>query len=144
MDGNDFIAFAGRLAANPHFGPAEYRSASSRAYYGAYHLALVLLRQLSISPPNDRKKSQHEWVKELFLGCQAKEFKVLGRLLGDAHTARIRADYRLDFPKADERNTALTSVERAEQIRLDLQRFSDPDHMETSRQQLDVAQRNLR
>lgn len=40
MTGSDLIALASHLVANTAFGNAEarYRSAISRAYYGAFHL----------------------------------------------------------------------------------------------------------
>ena len=37
MNGDDFIQLAGKLATSAD--PASLRSAASRAYYGAFHLA---------------------------------------------------------------------------------------------------------
>jgi hypothetical protein len=45
MDGSAFIVFASRLAVATASGPAGYRSAVSRAYYGAFHLARELLQE---------------------------------------------------------------------------------------------------
>jgi hypothetical protein len=51
MTGDDFIAFSGKLAANPAAGEAGFRSASSRAYYGAFHLAMAFLAEIGTPVP---------------------------------------------------------------------------------------------
>jgi hypothetical protein len=50
MDGNDFIALAGKLAVAPAAGEATYRTVVSRAYYGAFHLARSFLVELGFVP----------------------------------------------------------------------------------------------
>ena len=40
MDGHEFISLAGKLAASANAGEAAYRTAVSRAYYGAFHAAM--------------------------------------------------------------------------------------------------------
>jgi len=50
MDGSDFIALAGKLAAGPAAGEATYRTAVSRAYYGAFHIARSFLAELGLQP----------------------------------------------------------------------------------------------
>lgn len=46
MTGDDFIQFAGKIAVLPSSDAAALRTAVSRAYYGAFHLAKELLRDL--------------------------------------------------------------------------------------------------
>lgn len=45
MSGEEYIALAGRLVASTALGSPEarFRTAASRAYYGAYHLAVAVL-----------------------------------------------------------------------------------------------------
>jgi hypothetical protein len=49
MTGDDLIFLASNLTANSALGNAEcrYRSAISRAYYGAYHLIVSFLKELA-------------------------------------------------------------------------------------------------
>ena len=46
MDGTEFIALAGKLVAVPAADEATYRTAISRAYYGAFHVARSFLVEL--------------------------------------------------------------------------------------------------
>ena len=48
--GDDFIALAGRLASSSNADPVALRTAISRAYYGAYHLAYQFLTGLAVAP----------------------------------------------------------------------------------------------
>lgn len=43
IKGEQFLEVAGKLAARPTASEAEQRSAISRAYYGAFHLARAFL-----------------------------------------------------------------------------------------------------
>lgn len=51
IDGQAFIHLAGRLAASAAADEAAGRSAVSRAYYGAFHLAVAFLGDLGIVFP---------------------------------------------------------------------------------------------
>ena len=53
MKGEDFIALAGKLAASQSDSEAAYRTATSHAYYGAFHAARALLATLQVRVPTD-------------------------------------------------------------------------------------------
>ena len=44
----EFLNYADQIAKNNSLGPAEYRSAVSRAYYAVYHSAQAFLRAVKI------------------------------------------------------------------------------------------------
>lgn len=51
MNPDDFVSLAGKLAANANADEATYRTAVSRAYYGAFHLAAAFLAELGFVAP---------------------------------------------------------------------------------------------
>jgi hypothetical protein len=74
----EFISLASRLAAS---GPVEYRSATSREYYGAYltarrfveHEVGVACRHVTLG--------DHEMLQRLMINCGVDEANEVGRLL---------------------------------------------------------------
>src|SRR5689334_15946755 len=104
MNGTDFIQFAGRLAARPHEPAVVYRTAASRAYYGAFHLAQDLLVQLGFVP--SRLDNAHVFVQHLLIGSGHVGAASAGRLLENLHGSRLKADYDLAFEPADEHRFA--------------------------------------
>ncbi|REK12316.1 MAG: hypothetical protein DWQ37_12180 [Planctomycetota bacterium] len=58
MKPNEFIVLAGRLAAGVDASAAERRSATSRAYYGAYHTAVNFLIAAGLQPPREHGEVQ--------------------------------------------------------------------------------------
>jgi uncharacterized protein (UPF0332 family) len=96
IDGNHFIQLAGKLAtANPD--EVTCRCAVSRAYYGAFHLALAFLRDLGIVLPANA--TAHATLQHYLIASGYPEARRAGTLLSDLHGDRIRADYRLDHPR---------------------------------------------
>ncbi len=92
MTGDDFIALADKLGSNQD--EASLRSAVSRAYYGAFHLAREFLE--AIRRPVPRNVNAHvEVARQLQRSGQRDAYRA-GSLLGDLHSKRIKADYRLD------------------------------------------------
>jgi uncharacterized protein (UPF0332 family) len=61
MNPDDFISLAGKLAANANADEATYRTAVSRAYYGAFHLAATFLAELGFAAP--RMANVHVFVQ---------------------------------------------------------------------------------
>src|SRR5688572_10143061 len=57
ITGDQFIEYAARLAAKAVATEAEQRSASSRGYYGAYHLARAFLKEVGLP------RADHQQVK---------------------------------------------------------------------------------
>ena len=112
MTGDDFIILAGKLATNAD--EASLRSAVSRAYYGAFHLALHYLDD--IERPAPQNANAHVYVaRQLQKSGHLDAFRA-GSLLGDLHTERIKADYRLDNKRIGTTAFARLCVERATEI----------------------------
>ena len=114
MQGDDFIIFAGKLSVQGSIGPAGYRSATSRAYYGAYHLLLEYLGSLGHYCNTD---NSHRWVKQCLGNCSITEGIELGQRIGNLHTNRKDADYDLDEASAETQANAQACVLRADAIR---------------------------
>jgi len=139
MDGSDFIEFASSLAAR-NSGPAANRSAASRAYYGAYHVAVDFLSQLGYKA---RSEKTHPWVQRQFKNCQSEDFVELGDLLETLHHARNVADYELHRAHADGQTHAMSCVEWAVQIRDELRRIAQSDRLETIRKEMELYRNRL-
>src|SRR5262245_21874293 len=94
MTGHDFISLAGRLAASRD--EAALRTAVSRAYYGAFHLAIAFLAEIDCPvSTNDHA----EPVRRLSNSGNENAITA-GRMLNDLQGARIRADYKFNDPRA--------------------------------------------
>lgn len=89
MDGNDFVALAARLSNQQ--GEAELRSAVSRAYYGAFHVAKSLFQDvcrihISSGPAG------HGEVIRLLSQLSTTDGRTASSKLGSLRTARNTAD----------------------------------------------------
>jgi hypothetical protein len=113
MTGDDFMHLAGKLATSAD--EASLRSAVSRAYYGAFHLASQFLEEIGRAAP--RNTQAHVHVARKLQGSGQRDAYRAGSLLGDLHTERIRADYRLDDKRVGIAAFARTCVETAYEIR---------------------------
>ena len=114
MDGNGFIALAGKLAVAPAADEATYRTAVSRAYYGAFHVARSFLEELGFQPV--RNANVHGFVAQYLIASQQTDARVAAVELGDLQAARNRADYDLKNVRAASRDFAMTCVEQAHRI----------------------------
>src|SRR4051812_14084962 len=91
MDAHEFLQCASKLLAIGT--PSANRSAVSRAYYGAFHVAKALLEAYGFRfPYSDRS---HGEVKRLLLWSDDKQVTDAASLLSDLRTMRNRADYEL-------------------------------------------------
>lgn len=115
MDAADFITFAAQTAGMKAAGA---RSATSRAYYGAYHLALAFLDELGCALA--RNGHSHNSVPQLLKSADRTPARRVADLLGDLHSARIKADYRLDNPGVETLAFAQLHVEMAHTIKAHL------------------------
>lgn len=111
ITGDDYIALATRLSDRKDAGEASYRSAVSRAYYGAFHLAGAFLSQLGFSIP--RGSGAHGWIPQALIGSGQHDAAEAGRLLQDLHAERIVADYRWERRATGSQSDAKTSVQTA-------------------------------
>lgn len=118
MKATEFTAFAERLAVQAATTPAGIRSASSRAYYGAYHQTRQFLQDLGFAAG-----FQHN-LQLLFIDCTEPTAHEIGKLLDDLQSNRILADYRLEQTESEEPQVARHSVDLARQIETLLVRCS--------------------
>ena len=121
MDAAEFITLSGKLVA---MGPPGARSAVSRAYYGAFHLAQALLVEMAAESCGSGKA--HNLVPLYLRSADHPDATAAADLLSDLHADRIKADYRLELAKAESQRFAMTAVETAREIqkRLDLFRIA--------------------
>lgn len=113
MNGDDLIHLASQLVANATFGHAEarFRSSVSRAYYGAYHWAVLVLKEFKVTVP--RNANGHEIVHQKLLATKVPIAVEAARLLNDLRRDRNEADYDIDKPRLANMQNAMVCVENA-------------------------------
>ncbi len=102
-------------------GPAGVRSATSRAYYGAYHRAIEVFGRLQIVLP----KNNHAIARECLLLSKNDHASAAAKDLNDLQSRRIAADYRLPDLSVERINFAEASITLAKKAVRHLQHFSD-------------------
>jgi uncharacterized protein (UPF0332 family) len=142
MDGKDFIALGGKLAAAPTAGEAAYRTAISRAYYGAFHVARSLLVELGFAPVGNA--NVHAFVQHYLNGSRHPDARRAATLLSHLQAERNRADYRLDDPQAGSQRDAMLLIERAHLAVSALERCSADDARDSLRQAIAEYERRIR
>lgn len=113
--GEDFIRLAGKLCVVPDADEAGFRTAVSRAYYGAFHMAKTFLEELGFPVPANQ--NAHGFVRNQLVNCGHVIAGPAGSLLADLHQSRIRADYELHDSRFEAAEFARLNVERAYDIR---------------------------
>lgn len=114
MDAADFLDFARQLAADGGLTAAGHRTATSRAYYGAFHAARTALERIGVRSP--RGDNEHQFVQRALLNCQVPDAIEAGRLLENLHQTRKEADYELQAKHPEQRTTTELSLLRADKI----------------------------
>jgi uncharacterized protein (UPF0332 family) len=96
MIGRDFLAAARRQAAGA--GEADWRSAASRAYYAAFHVARDLFDTLGFTTPHADRAHNYLYVR--FNNCGLSHAIAGAKSLHDLRQTRNGADYdvRRPFP----------------------------------------------
>src|SRR2546423_12057716 len=89
MDFRDFLPLADTLANGTT--EAEWRSACSRGYYAAFHVARKLLLSLGFRVPQADRAHGDLWLRLSNAGVA--DVQRAGRLLNDLRRERNRADY---------------------------------------------------
>lgn len=125
MTGRDLIHLAGHLAVNRALGTnaeARYRSAASRAYYGAFHLARACLSahfQIHVLQNHHGHRQAYD---EL---VQIGELETIraAQSLDDLRRFRNKADYDLNSTEFKDDVAAKQCVELADRVRADLERL---------------------
>jgi len=106
MTGKEFIVLATKLAAET--GPAECRSAVSRAYYGAFHAALALLARTGILLPPGPEA--HQKVRFCLLQSGEIPGTEAGEKLESLRRERNLADYDLRQSRSETSQLARRQV----------------------------------
>jgi uncharacterized protein (UPF0332 family) len=91
ISGKGFLVLAEVLIQGQ--GEAEWRSAVSRAYYGAFHEARQLMRDLGFQVP--RGDQAHAYLWRRLSNCGDAQTQVAGSELNRLRTERNRADYEI-------------------------------------------------
>lgn len=120
MKASEFIDFASQLAAATDASAPSLRSSSSRAYYGAFHVAKQFLHSLDAAFSCRSGGNDHQFVQQHLMYCEVPDVADLGRLLSNLHESRKDADYRLEIMECESANYAQLCVDRASKIRDDL------------------------
>src|SRR5437870_12617667 len=104
MNPRENLDLAERLVQGP--GTAEYRCAISRAYYAVYNVADQFLVRMGFVPP---AANYHVALQRRLLNSGDDELKQIGSSLGGFHKQRIRADYRMDDTRVEQKKVAETA-----------------------------------
>ena len=141
MDGTAFIALAGKLAAAPNGEEASYRTAVSRAYYGAFHAARLFLIELGFKPVSNA--NVHAFVRHYLAGANHADACLAAGQLADLQAARNRADYDLDAPNVGTQRYAMVIVERAHRVVSALDKCREKDALDSIRQAIGDYERKI-
>jgi uncharacterized protein (UPF0332 family) len=141
MDATAFIALAGKLAAAPAAEEASYRTAVSRAYYGAFHAARLFLVELGFKPVGNA--NVHAFVRHYLNGSNHPDASLAAGQLADLQAARNRADYDLDNPDVGRRAYAMVIVERAHRVVSALAKCREDAAIEAIRQGIGEYERKI-
>ena len=130
MTGADLIHLAGDLVTEAAGREAYVRCATSRAYYGAFHLArdLILDIDSTVSPLN------HGTLPQCLARSNQPEALKAAQMLSDLQSNRVLADYALDKNKAASPKFAMMNVQMARKIQSILQTLADTPELRTSLQ----------
>jgi hypothetical protein len=94
MSGNDFLTLAVRLSAGST--EAEWRTAVSRAYYAAFHVARDLFTGMGFAVPQTDQAHHYLYVR--LNNCGHAQLQQAAADLHTLRTLRNRADYELKRP----------------------------------------------
>ncbi|HEY5316041.1 MAG TPA: hypothetical protein VIK18_26170 [Pirellulales bacterium] len=112
MNGTQFYSFAISLAKGP--GPAEFRSCTSRAYYGAYHRARELIEHYGVSLPGGTE--WHKKVRWILDQSNDAAIKKASAKLNSLRDARNDADYQLSDLQPENARSAEFNLRTAKEI----------------------------
>ncbi len=129
MNASDYIDFAAKIAAT-YSDAASCRSAISRAYYGAFHVARSLLERLGSRPP--RNANAHVFMQHRLMNCGHARAVEAGQLLRDLYADRLNADYSLERRQVESVGYARADVVTARRI----QNLIEGCDQDESRQQI--------
>lgn len=129
IDGRKFLDLAQQLAVGTT--EAEWRTAVSRAYYGAFHEARRLLRGLGFVVPRAERAHAHLWLR--LSNCSVAQIELAGADLNRLRRERNTADY--DVERTLHRIDAALHVQNARRLAQAL----DAAHVEPTRTRITDA-----
>jgi len=112
MEPKDFLTLANELAASEK--AAEARSATSRAYYAAFHCALNILQDMGFDIPSNHRS--HEAVSAHLTNSGNPTVDDHGRTLLDFRGWRNNADYEIEDVTHEDPKKARQFVKIAEYL----------------------------
>ena len=110
MDERDFLALAKLLASENT--EAAWRSAVSRAYYAAFHVARRLMEDLQFAVPKADRAHAYLWLR--LPNCGQPTVQQVAYALNDLRGYRNRADY--EVGRTFRQALAQVQVQQADQI----------------------------
>ena len=110
MNFRDYLPFASSLASGPT--EAAWRSAVSRAYYAAFHVARNLFTDLGFTVPKAERAHAYLWLR--LANCGHPDVQNAGLDLNHLRQDRNRADY--EAQRSMSRPTAAKNVQIAAEI----------------------------
>jgi uncharacterized protein (UPF0332 family) len=112
MQPQSFLDLAERLIASEK-NPAGFRSAISRAYYGAFLQAEDFLRRMNVFLAKDKK---HQEIVQILADTGDADVNEASSMLGDLRDERNRADYKMDDKDAEIEAHAQQCVDNAKDL----------------------------
>ena len=141
MGGTDFLHLAVRLSGGAT--EAEWRSAVSRAYYGAFHLAGDFVESCGVTLP--KTSEAHDKLQWCLAHSGNPQLPPLAERLNSLRAARNVAAYDLTSSEFGKRGSVLVAIQRAQQIVDGLVRVrSQSDFVETRSAIREYASSTLR
>jgi uncharacterized protein (UPF0332 family) len=116
----DFLALANRLAGGAS--EAEWRTAVSRAYYAAFHVARRLLDDLGFRVPDGDQAHRYLWLR--LSNCGDPHVQQAGSALNTLRGYRNRADY--DLHSVFNQGPGAAQVRTADQVIRTLHGIQNP------------------
>ncbi len=129
MDPRKFLNQARRLASSTE--EEDWRTAVSRAYYAAFHVACDLMADLGFTVPNADRAHAYLWLR--LQNCGNASVEKAGRDLNDLRRRRNNADYELSRPIRS--NDPVAAIREADSIILILETAA----IEPIRSQITIA-----
>jgi len=112
MDPTEYLDLAARLIADGT--EAAFRTAVSRAYYGAFHTAVLLIKEMGVSLPVGLES--HQKVRYCLMESGEAPGLQAGDTLQVLRQDRNRADYDLDKSATFNARSALQRINRARAV----------------------------
>jgi uncharacterized protein (UPF0332 family) len=127
VDGSDFLNLAIRLSGGGS--EAEWRSAASRAYYGAFHLARDVVVSCGVALP--KTADAHDKLQWCLSHAGDESLAAIASKLNSLRSSRNVADYDLLSLQFSKRDSVLVILRRTQQVVDGLAQFrSQPDFAE--------------